>query len=167
LHRDDLYFTPMMMIDGREPMLGSDQPKAQAALRRLSAEKPGATIELGLKDEPGSSAKKTLSVEMLALSPAAVDRDTLIGVAIFEDPVTTAVASGENAGKTLVEHYAVRKFSWKKTQLASSRAKSLSFALELGADWKPERCGVAVFVQDWSTGRIHQAESIPWNDKRD
>ena len=32
LKRKDLYFTPMMMIDGRHPMLGSDQVKAQAWL---------------------------------------------------------------------------------------------------------------------------------------
>jgi hypothetical protein len=39
----------------------------------------------------------------------------------------------------------------------------LKFPLELAADWSNDRCGVAVFVQDWSTGRIHQAEAVRWN----
>jgi hypothetical protein len=32
LKRKDLYFTPMLMIDGRFPMLGSDRKAARAAL---------------------------------------------------------------------------------------------------------------------------------------
>src|SRR5262249_14337057 len=79
LHREDLYFTPMLMIDGREPMLGSDQPKAESALRKISTEKPSASIELKLEGETGSPGKKTLSVDVLPLVPAAADRDTLIG----------------------------------------------------------------------------------------
>jgi hypothetical protein len=32
LHRHDLYFTPLMMVDGRYPLLDSDRAKAAAAM---------------------------------------------------------------------------------------------------------------------------------------
>src|SRR5262249_8038985 len=84
----------------------------------------------------------------------------LVGAAIFENPTTTAVPSGENAGKTLTEHYTVRKFIYQKVQLDRSRPADLSFTLELPPDTTPERCGVAVFVQDWLKGNVHQADSV-------
>ena len=48
LKRKDLYFTPMMMVDGRSPMLGSNRPEALKAIRRSLAERPGVSIELDL-----------------------------------------------------------------------------------------------------------------------
>ncbi len=41
LKRNDLYFTPMMMVDGRTPMLGSNRPEALKAIKKALAEKPG------------------------------------------------------------------------------------------------------------------------------
>src|SRR5579871_2632243 len=32
--RNDLYFTPMMMVDGRHPMLGSNRAEATSAIRK-------------------------------------------------------------------------------------------------------------------------------------
>src|SRR5262249_51871805 len=119
MERKDLYFTPMMMVDGRYPMLGSDQPKAQAALERAVKEKPG--VALGIELRPTSNSddprKKTLALSVTARSAESTGRDLLVGVAIYENPVTTAVPSGENKGKTLVEHHTVRKFVYEKTQL--------------------------------------------------
>jgi hypothetical protein len=33
-HRDDLQFTPLLMVDGRQPLLGSDRAKAVAAIQQ-------------------------------------------------------------------------------------------------------------------------------------
>ena len=41
LKRDDLYFTPMMMVDGRHPMLGSNRPAAVKAIKEALATSPG------------------------------------------------------------------------------------------------------------------------------
>jgi hypothetical protein len=165
--RKDLYFTPMMMIDGRYPMLGSDQPKARAALDRALKQRPGVTLGIDLSS-PSSSRddprRRTLAVTVSPLSAEATDRDLLVGVAITEDPVTTAVPSGENKGKTLVEHHAVRKFVFEKVQLSKSQSKELSFPLELPADADPARCRVAVFVQDWMKGQVHQADGLRWTN---
>ena len=91
-----------------------------------------------------------------------LDRDLLVGAAITEDPVTTRVPSGENAGVTLLEHVAVRKFVFEKTRFDGKAPRTFAFPVALGPDWNAGRCRVALFVQDWKNGRVYQAESIPW-----
>ena len=72
---------------------------------------------------------------MTANSKGVAGRDLLVGVAVVEDPVTTKVPSGENAGKTLVEHHAVRAFSYQTTRLDRAGSKNLAFPLKSGTDW--------------------------------
>lgn len=160
-----LYFTPMLMVDGRYPMLGSDRAKAQSALKRSLADKPGVSIDPMLERDKDNPRSGILTASVRSLSPASAGRPLLIGVALYEDPVSTAVASGENAGETLVEHYAVRKFVYEKVYLTSSKPAKVSFPLTLGDGWDAAKCGVAVFVQNWDDGRVHQAESLSWQPR--
>jgi hypothetical protein len=163
LNRNDLYFTPMMMIDGRHPMLGSDQPKAQAALKKALSEPPGVLLVLELNKDSNNPGRKTLKVQARAVAAEAEGRDLMVAAVLFENPTATAVPAGENAGKMLVEHYTVRKFSYQKVQLERSRPTDLSFPLELPPDARPDRLGVAVFVQDWLKGNVHQADAMAWS----
>ncbi len=158
----DLYYTPMAMVDGRFPMLGSDRRRLRAALDRVLAEPPRATVGLTLVDQPGDPLAKTLRVEARALATDLIGQSRLVGAAVFEDPVTTAVPRGENAGKTLVEHFAVRTFAAEPHTLAADAPATIEFALKLEPGWASGRCGVAVFLQDEATGRVDQAESIAW-----
>jgi hypothetical protein len=158
--RDDLYFTPLMMVDGRYPLLGSDRPKVLAALERALAEPAGVALDLALN---GNGRRKTLSVAVAARSPSASGRDLLVGVALTEDPVTTAVTSGENAGRTLVEHHVVRRFAYRFTRPDPTGSRRLTFPLELGVGSNPERSRVAVFAQDRGNGTVYQADALPWS----
>ncbi|GAC1472283.1 MAG: hypothetical protein NVSMB9_19340 [Isosphaeraceae bacterium] len=160
-----LYFTPMLMVDGREPMLGTDPSKSRAALRRALTEKPKASIIARLADESREARSRTLTVEVKSLSPRLNRRALILAVAVWEDPVRTEVGSGENQGKTLVDRYAVRSFVYRSLTLEPSRTRMLSFPVELGEDWNSSRCGVAVFLQDEETGKVYQAESLRWNGK--
>jgi hypothetical protein len=157
--RNDLYFTPMMMVDGRYPLLGSDRPKALAAIARALKERPGVTLQTTWD---GQGETRSLTVEVASPSNGPVGREVLVGVAVVEDPVATDVPSGENAGKTLVEHHAVRSFAHRFVQVGRTGSKSLEFPLKLGNDWVAERCRVAVFVQDRANGKVYQADSLSW-----
>jgi hypothetical protein len=154
----------MMMVDGRVPMLGSNRPGALAALRQVLAEKPGASIDATLQGPDPKSSRKTLTVKVAPLRREVLGRELLVGVALFEDPVATEVRSGENAGKRLVEHFAVRTFAFQSATFAESgpKSKTLTFPVEIPAGGKAERCGVAVFVQDGKSGRVYQADSVAW-----
>ncbi len=159
LKRDDLYFTPLMMVDGRYPLLGSDRSKALAALERVKKEAPGVKLAITLN---GADRRKTVSVKIAARSDVVAGRELLIGMALTEDPVSTKVPSGENAGRTLVEHHVARKFEHKTIKLEQNGSESLSFPLELTEGWEPERFRVTVFAQDRLNGKVYQADSIPW-----
>jgi hypothetical protein len=160
--RNDLYFTPMMMVDGRSPMLGSDRPKAFAALRKSLASKPGVALELKLDR---SSADRTLEATVSAPAAEAVGRKLMVGVAVTEGPIATRVPSGENAGRTLVEPFVTRSFAYQSVTLEANGSKSLRFPIKLASDSVAPRCRVAAFVQDWENGKIHQADSLPWSAK--
>ncbi len=160
--REDLYFTPMMMVDGQVPMLGTDKAKAKTALAQVLKQNPGVSLKLSLEEPSTASTRKTLKVAIAPLASGVSGREVLVGVATFQDAVTTEVKSGENAGKTLVEHYPVRRFAYEFATLPKSGLKDLSFPLTLESDWPAEHCGVAVFVQDKLNGRIFQADSVPW-----
>jgi hypothetical protein len=86
----------------------------------------------------------------------------MVGVVVFEDPVETRVESGENAHKTLVQHYAARSFQHQYVTLEGKKESSLEFPVQLESTWNAGHLGVAVFVQDNQTGFVHQADSRSW-----
>ena len=86
-----LYLTPLVMIDGRFPMLGTDDakagkamPKAKDAVRRALAEKPGVSLGLTLKT-PRQGNERTLEVAVTPLIPELRGRDVLIAVIPFSE----------------------------------------------------------------------------------
>ena len=159
MRRNDLYFTPMMMVDGKYPFLGSNRDKAVSSIRQAKNEPAGVSLNLKLE---GTGAKKTLTLKVAARAAGVAGRDVLIGVAMTEDQVTTKVPSGENAGKTLVEHHVARRLDHKFTKLDRTGEKSLTFPIELPAGANPANFHVAVFAQDRASGVVYQAEAIPW-----
>jgi hypothetical protein len=154
-----LYFTPMIMVDGRIPMLGSDRASARAAIERSLREPSGVALGVKLDQAAGH---KDLTVELAAKSSRVAGLGLLIGVAVTEDPISTEVRSGENAGRTLVEHHVVRTFAHKFARLARSESTTLRFPIKPGPAWVAERCRVGVFVQDRADGRVYQADAIAW-----
>jgi hypothetical protein len=160
-----LYFTPMLMVDGREPMLGTDAAKARRAIDAALAEPPGVALRLALPDDDQGPRRKRLEVTLSDPSPAVDGRAVLVGVATYEDPVSTDVPSGENAGKTLVEHVAVRRLAVQVARPRRGEPTTLTVPVALEKGSSPARCGLAAFVQDEHSGRIHQAASVPWDAK--
>ncbi len=157
--RKDLYFTPMMMVDGRTPLLGSDRKKAVAAMDAALQEAAGVTLASSLK---GSGKRRTLRVVIAAKSPEVAGRDLLIGTAVTERSISTEVPSGENGGKTLVEHHVVRAYAHKSARLDGGDSTTLEFALQLRPGQDAKQTSVAVFVQDEANGKVYQADNLPW-----
>jgi hypothetical protein len=161
LKRNDLYFTPMMMVDGRWPMLGSNRPEALKAIKKSLADRPDASIQLSLAGGE-KDAERILKVVVEPLGPEIAGRSLMVGVALTEGPITTRVPSGENAGSALVEPAVVRHFAFKQSKLDATGTKDFTFPIKPPADAVATNCRVAAFVQDWDNGKVYQAESIPW-----
>jgi hypothetical protein len=160
LKRDDLYFTPMMMVDGRSPMLGSNRPEAIKAIKKAMSEDAGASLKLTLEDKKGS--ERPLKIEIAPVSKKIEGRDLMVGVTITEGPISTKVRSGENGGQTLVEPFVVRSVVFQKAKLEAGKPLTLDFTLKLAEGSVAAKSRVSAFVQDWENGQVYQAESVRW-----
>jgi hypothetical protein len=162
-HRDDLQFTPLLMVDGRLPLLGSDRAKAVAAIEQALKNPPEVALDLDLD---GTGIRKTASVKIAARSPEVAGRELLIGMALTEDPVTTKVLRGENAGLTLVEHHVVRRLDHKFLKLDRTGSRTLTFPIQLPSGRDGTRFRVTVFAQDRADGKVYQANEVLWNPRQ-
>lgn len=159
LRRRDLYYTPMMMVDGRVPMVGSDRPRALAAIERSLKEPPGVRLGVAMM---GAGRARELVVDLSDPAAGVEPRDLIVCAAVVEDSIATNVASGENGGRTLVEPSVVRRFARRPARLDKAPSARLTFPLELRPGQEPGKTRVAVFVQDRASGVVYQAESIRW-----
>ena len=159
LGRTDLYFTPLMMVDGRYPLLGSNREQAVGSIRQARAEPARVALKLSLD---GPALRKTVAVKLAARTAEVAGRDLLIGVALTQERTSTRVPSGENAGKTLVEHHVVRRLDHRFTKLDRTDSKTLSFPVSLPDGSDPARFRITAFAQDRTNGQVYQADAIPW-----
>jgi hypothetical protein len=158
--RDDLRITPLLMVDGRQPLFGSDRTMAVAAIEQALKMPPEVALDLKLD---GMGNRKTALVKVAARSPELAGRALLIGMALTEDPVKTRVLRGENAGLMLVEHHVVRRLDQRFLKLDRTGTRAVSFLIELPGGADAARFRVVVFAQDRVNGQVFQAEELPWN----
>lgn len=93
-HQDDL-FTPELVVDGRQAVVGSDAAAAETALNRAH---PSQAVPLTLSTDAAG-------VTLTAGAGVGQGRLLLVG---YDPAHTTAIGRGENAGRTLDEADIVR-----------------------------------------------------------
>ena len=167
---ESLYFTPMIMVDGRYPMSGYNGagpdpvwPFLKERVDRALSEPAPATIVLTIAGAPGLPTQRSVTVRARPTSDRLVGRPVWVGLAVAEGPLTTAVPSGENAGATLVEDHVVRRYLGQQATLARDAPAEATFTIEPGPGWDPARTSVVAILQDETTGAVYQAATIPWS----
>lgn len=138
-------YTPQMVIDGQQELVGSDSGTALRELAK-SARRPKTAVHLTWKDKSTGQATLTVHVDA-AKSPG----DVLL--AITEGKLASDVARGENAGRNL-RHTAVVRRLTPIGKLKASETFSTDTVVKLASDWKPENVSAVVFVQEQSKGRV-------------
>jgi hypothetical protein len=162
-----IYYTPMLMIDGKESVNGRDRAAALAAIRRARARKPEVALDARLGTKPGDPRSGTLDVGLASPSPGVAGRKLLVGAMVRHRSAVTHVGSGENARKDLTNRYPARAFQFQYVTLKDDGKRAdLAFPLRIERSWDLDQLDVIVFVQDNGTGAIHQAEAIPWSPER-
>ncbi len=165
-----LYLTPLLMIDGRTPMVGSDSgapAKAREAIRRAIADRAEVTLELVQKPDAKDPRRQTLDVAVAAAAPGMAGREVLVEVVTVEDGLTTKVGSGELAGETYVGRNVARAFTARTVRLPRRGSGSASVSVALEEGWEPAKCRLVALVQDETNGRVYQARMVPWNAEPD
>jgi hypothetical protein len=156
INKDHTIYTPQILVAGKDFRPGWFSVGGESfdeAVARVNLRTAGADIGLSLT---GDSAKELRFEANAKLRNAADMRDTALYVAIIESNLTSAVAAGENKGKTLKHDFVVRDWEGPFAFNADG-SLMLNRAVTLQSGWKPQDLGVTAFVQNRSTGRVLQA----------
>jgi hypothetical protein len=130
-------YTPQVVVDGREAMVGSDEAKVRAALGH-AAKRAHVAIKIEAARREGANAVVTVA--------APAKGDVWVGVAA--ESAKSSVSRGENSGHTLT-HVAVLR--------SLTKLKKGETTVRMAAAAEPSR--VVVFVTD-SGGQVNGADSV-------
>ena len=147
LHVAEAY-TPQMVIDGHLQFVGNDVAALQRNLELASTQPKPAQVSM--QWEAGEHLK--IAVQ----APEKIHAHVFL--AVTENGLTTAIAGGENSGRTLRHAAVVRELR----ELGSVKNGAFEKTLELAphAGWNAANLKVAVLVQDSDGGPIVGAASL-------
>lgn len=145
---NDIY-TPQIIVDGVDLVIGHDRPAVLDAIRRAAArEKRPVTLEW--------SADAALSVAV-DRSPRTVN--STVFLAVTEDGLRTSVKRGENSGRTL-DHAAVARRLIQIGKTDKDGGFEGAVPVSIAPAWNRPHVRVVVFVQNDKSGRIEAASTI-------
>lgn len=160
-------FTPQIMVNGREilfntpdPRRGSIHSRFNANVNEIASRPPRASLTLRAAVLP-DHIETALSVAI----PAVADRgDAAAFLAITENNLVSRITAGENGGITLYHDHVVRELIG-PVPLAGIGGTDGQFVVNgnvaLGRDWKRGDLSVVSFVQNQRSGEVYQALSSP------
>jgi hypothetical protein len=141
-------YTPQLIVDGRQSMVGSDASAVAAAIQaahvrnaRGPARSFTATIAAGQVLVDAAAAPNTSALELYVIA--------------YQPQATTAVPRGENAGRTLFEANAVRSIA--RLGSVANGAIHLTIATR---SFPADASRIAVLLQDARTGAIEDAQAL-------
>lgn len=158
IHHDSTVYTPQILVAGKDlrQVLSSTAGGFEAAVSKINHTAPRADLGLSMQPFAGE-----LKLDANAkLKNAGEARDAALYFAIFENSLSSAVAAGENKGKLLKHDFVVRQWLG-PFAFAGDGTLSVARAIPLQAKWKQQELGVAMFVQNRSTGEVLQALQMP------
>ena len=116
---DRQVYTPQVVVNGREHMVGSNKSAIDGAIDRLSG-----SLSVPITMTAGSD---TTKVTIGAANNGTPDKG-MIWLAMYDDPVTVPIGRGENTGKTITYTNVVRKLRpiamWKGEEMTVELPKS-------------------------------------------
>jgi len=144
-------YTPQVVIDGREQMVGS----AEGAIRREIERQFDAGDRGAIVIERITKTADTWIVDVRSRIDANLHANVV--AVLFENGVTTAIKAGENENVTLTNDAIVR---WESRGDAARTTESKSrITIPIDKHWNATHLGVAVFLQDPRSLTIYVADS--------
>ncbi|HEX7959281.1 MAG TPA: DUF1223 domain-containing protein [Terriglobales bacterium] len=143
----DSPFTPQMVVDGTQQLVGNNTGALQAALNKAASTNK-ATLRVSA--EPKDQKHLALTVDAGPL-PAGSKRADLY-VALADNSAETQVGGGENSGRKL-QHVAVARSLRKCGTVPAAGAQlQVTVPLEKGSELQNQR--LVVFLQEPGTGHV-------------
>lgn len=143
---DRRVYTPQMVVDGRVGFVGSVRDRAREAIADAVAKQDLAVVSLEQRGRSGGAV-------LLAYTVSDTEGNDL-NVALTQRRVSTAVARGENGGRTLDHHHVVR--AYKRFAAVGAGTARLSVPRDVSID----ELDAVAYVQDRATLEILGAARI-------
>lgn len=158
LFRTDGAYTPQMVVDGQQELLGSRGREAKEAIRNAAGQPKAEIILLsGGNTAPG---KLAFEVRIKNLNGISVHGTTELWMAVTEKGLQTDVKAGENSGETLKHAPVVRSLRKIDTiRDAAGYSRQTQAALDPG--WRKENLAIVVFLTEKDSGKIIGAAAAP------
>ena len=148
-------YTPELVVDGTTDCVGSQENLVYRKIHQALARTPAGRVDLRLA--PGSGPNELQAVADARLARRISGRLEL-WVALYQKNLTTSVARGENADRTLRNDYVVRRLVKAFTLSGGPGAHgSGQVSLALDPSWKRSDLGVVAFLQDPDSRAIEGA----------
>lgn len=143
-------YTPQMVIDGQQQLLGSD---GDAVARGLDAALK--------KPKPATITLAKLSGNAYQVSVKAENEKGKVYLAVTEDGLSSEVKAGENGGRTIHHAGVVRELRSVGSLSKGELTKKVEVPLQ--RDWNPANLKLVVFLQQGDAGPILGATSVAMN----
>ena len=149
-NRAEFVYTPQFLLDGKDirPVHADGVLNTRLAPINKEAARAQITAQVTL-----SAAREIALQGTATLTQTNTTAETFI--VLYENGISSKVAAGENAGKTLQHDFVVRALVGPIFSSAQGVAK-LEHRIPLPADARINALGVAVFTQDAATGIVLQ-----------
>ena len=143
-------YTPQLVINGRQEVVGSDYLGAVAAISK--AAKTAARLRVTVSVENAASPVAKINVATVDGSPFKNSSD--VWFAVVENGLATKVARGENGGRTLQHSAVVRTIRDLATVDVKSTTWTGNVPVAIAADWNRSKISLVAFAQDRSNREI-------------
>jgi len=139
-------FTPQMIVDGRQSMVGSDRVAVESAI--VAARVRQKAVRVSFRPDGGGVA--------VIGAGHAPDVGATVWLAIYDSERETEVKRGENAGRSIRNANVVRSIE----RLGTWTGEALEIPLSLGNAAARGRYGCAVIVQEGRSGPVLGAAAM-------
>jgi hypothetical protein len=148
-HLDSVY-TPQMVIDGTQQLVGSNGLQVSQALERAASQQDKVTLAITDATWSGDALQATVSVTNIPFAAKGAN----IYAVLADDADTSSVSSGENSGRTL-QHVAVVRVIRKVGHLTDPYDGQVQIALPHGTPHRKMR--LILFAQKGDNGQVFGA----------
>ena len=141
-------YTPEMVVNGREEFVGSDGPRALAAIEKASRKTASPSVELRLAGD---------RLHVVAENAGKQRLDVIF--ALTESGLSTQVGGGENHGRELRHTAVVRRLG--RIGVTRDGIFASDIPLRLDPGWNRNNLRAVVFLQNGEAGEIVSAAQLP------
>src|SRR3954453_13434450 len=143
----DNIYTPQLVVDGRDEMVGTDQAAVARAIAK-ALKQPRARVMLAIEVEGDALVARATIADL----PEDAVRESVDAVlAVTEDDLTNVVKRGENSGRTLHHDAVVRALVPVGSLHASGELRQ---SARLKPEWRRNRLHAVMFLQGRKSHRI-------------